>query len=421
MQDDVEYGKIIYERDDTVKVYQGFLKSSKEKVCIKVLYSDTLNEANEILQESYNLMRFKDIPNIVKIYKSDFSQTENRYFIRVVMQYFEKGDLKKLIKSRLSTNYWTEKELLAYLFQLVSVFAQLQDKGVAHRDIKPENIFVSDDTKVLIVGDLGNASEKNNSRSQTIAGTPMYLSPEIRKAYSETLIGYNPINFQYNPFKSDVYSLGLTFLYMASLRDFATYTSLRDYGIEIPKRIEEIRGAYPKLYDALNYMLAFNENDRPDFKSLLKKLGALCYACGNYSSNFNVINEENVCSSCINEKKSMLWDFPYWCATCNNFLKQGYCEKCRISVKCQFCKLDQHSNPCISATIMYPNSTNLPCFFCAKDQFYGEPYNGTLHGYYFTCKRNPEHRYCVVCNKGDYESHTVCALWFQDKNRNSSN
>lgn len=311
MQDDVEYGQLIYERDHTVQVYQGFLKSTKEKVCIKIIYSDTLSEANDILQESYSMMRFKDIPDIVKIYKSDLSQTENKYFVRVVMQYFEKGDLKKFIKSRSPYNYWTEKELLTYLFQLVAVFAQLQDKNVAHRDIKPENIFVSDDTKTLIVGDLGNATENKDTRSQTIAGTPMYLSPEIRKAYLETLSGYGRGNLQYNPFKSDVYSLGLTFLYMASLRDFTNVVSVRDYEIEIPKRLEEISN-YKSLYMILRCMLDFNENDRPDFKRLLKEIGVACYVCEKSSPNFNIISGEKVCVSCIAEKKALLWDFPYW-------------------------------------------------------------------------------------------------------------
>lgn len=104
-----------------------------------------------------------------------------------------------------------------------------------------------------------------------------------------------------------------------------------------------------------------------------------------------------------------------------NFLKLGFCEICGIGTKCQFCKLDQHNNPCISVTVIYPNNIKLPCYFCAKNNFFGEPYIGTVHGYYFKCNFNIEHRYCVVCNRGDYESHALCALWFQDKNRNASN
>ena len=43
-------------------------------------------------------------------------------------------------------------------------------------------------------------------------GTLNYLSPELLFAFKE-----NKFAFNYNPYKSDVYSLGLVFLYFCSL------------------------------------------------------------------------------------------------------------------------------------------------------------------------------------------------------------
>lgn len=322
MSDDIEYGKLIYKRGDRVEIYRGKIISTNQVVCIKVLYCDNLQGANETLQESYNMMRFRDLPNIVKIFNSDLAQVSNRYFVRVVMEYFSKGDLYNLIKSRQPDNYWTENELLGYLIQLVEVFSVLEDKNIAHRDIKPDNIFVSDNFS-LVVGDLGSAKEKIIPQSATISGTPMYLSPEIRRAYMDYIAGQAVGNFSHNPFKSDVYSLGLTFLYMASLKDCSDL-----FRVDLLERSTEQRilqlNRYPFFMEILEKMLAFDPGNRCNFKELLNILKPkiieispqiitfeACFSCYRSAKKFMKIFEKPVCLNCIENCTEHFWDFEY--------------------------------------------------------------------------------------------------------------
>lgn len=313
MADDVDYGNLIYKRGDSVEVYAGFLRSENKPVCIKVLYADVLDEANGILIETFNMMRFKDQPNIVTIYHTQISKSENRYFVRVIMEYFPLGDLNSLIKQQSSP--FPEEKLLSFLKQLVSAFAYLEGKKVAHRDIKPENIFVKD-PNTLIVGDLGSAREKEKNYSETIAGTPMYLSPEVRLAYIENLQGHSSNSLRYDPYKSDVYSLGLTMLYMASLFPLKDLLNLPNLEAKTKGRIDQLV-MYPKLQVYLREMLAFSAENRPNFTELFKKMGneqestiSFCTACmrkidGDY---YFFESSEKICENCYNSINQLLWN-----------------------------------------------------------------------------------------------------------------
>jgi serine/threonine protein kinase len=61
--------------------------------------------------------------------------------------------------------------------------------------------------KVCDVGAGTAVGECENTKERTVIGTPYYLSPELYQAHTEKR---NLTN--YNPYKSDVYSLGLLFI-----------------------------------------------------------------------------------------------------------------------------------------------------------------------------------------------------------------
>ncbi|OMJ95186.1 hypothetical protein SteCoe_1565 [Stentor coeruleus] len=419
MADDVEYQSLIYKRGDSVEIYKGIYKPNNSPICIKVLFCDSIEAANEILQESFNMMRFKDIPNIVKIYKADLSQSNNRYFVRVIMEYYEEGDLKKLIRSRLPNNYWSEGELLNHLLLLVETFALLETRKVAHRDIKPENIFVSDFGKRLIVGDLGSAKEKIKNISETIAGTPLYLSPEVRKAYSDHLMGNTLYNFSHDPFKSDVYSLGLTFLYMASLRECTDLLQMGDLEIKTQNRINELE-RYPSLKNILSKMLAFNKDQRISFSELFEEIKPktvvveqqICFKCERRMKSSKYVFDKYICNNCYEISSQLLWAYQYPCVKCNKMINNEGCVNCQF-YRCSYCKCFKHNNSCIQEKSEKNSPNELPCLFCLSNNTISY---GNLKGYYFTCLTDPSnHKYCVVCSRSIGYSHAVCSLIIQMK------
>ena len=146
----------------------------------------------------------------------------------------------------------------------------MQRQNAAHRDIKPQNIFVADNGTQLKVGDLGSAIKKNLDSGITLTGTPLYLSPLLREGYMKSNAGEFGIN--HDVYKSDVYSLGLTFLFMASLKDIRNLSNLNNLQNNINARLDEIRERYPFFTDLLRKMLAVDETDRVDFIQLEKIL-----------------------------------------------------------------------------------------------------------------------------------------------------
>ena len=313
MLDDIEYGKLIYKRGDSVEVYAGRLISENKDVCIKLLYIDTLCEANEMLDEAFQMLRFKDHPNIVKILHNSISQLANgRYIVHIIMDYYREGDLKSLI-CNCRMNSWSDSDLLEYLKQLVSAFACLEEKQVAHRNIKPENIFVSNQGKTLIVGNLKSAREILMGASQTIAGTPLYLSPELRRGYLASLSGSKIENFKYDPYKSDVYSLGLTFLYMATLRDCSDL-------LDLSARVQETKKSRPRLCGFLMKMLRQNPVERISFVQLRRDISeesgesnslnavAICSDCFRPTNMYFISDSsEIICEECMHSLIQILW------------------------------------------------------------------------------------------------------------------
>ncbi|OMJ75761.1 hypothetical protein SteCoe_25027 [Stentor coeruleus] len=408
MDDDIIYRTLIYKRGNETAVYDGFLQKENKAVCIKIIYCASLADANNKLNESYTMNRVKDIRNIIKIYKTDIGQAQGRYFLRVIMDLFENGNLADLIKSRCPNNYWPEEDLLNYLTQLVEVFSILEERKVAHRDIKPENIFVSNDLKDLIVGDLGTAKEHFNL-SETIAGTPMYLSPLLRQAYITFLSG-SSINLQHDPFKSDVYSLGLTFLYMASLRECSDLLNLANLMEKTRQRIDELNW-YPNLQPILRKMLTYSESDRESFKSIyqsLKKfnvnttqLEKSCLVCCRIIIEEIInIGIESVCKKCWESFNEKLWTFA-----AAEYIDNTYISGYLNTNKCQYCKKPNHVG--YSCFAFRNNPIDLKCGICSLsgNQFSNCFSNG---GFWVMCQIG--HNYCVVCNRGIGYNHTLCSL-----------
>jgi tetratricopeptide (TPR) repeat protein len=68
-------------------------------------------------------------------------------------------------------------EQVALLAQMLQALAYLHRRGVLHRDLKPGNVLVADDQVKLL--DFGLSVTDDAVRSDEIAGTPMFMAPEL--------------------------------------------------------------------------------------------------------------------------------------------------------------------------------------------------------------------------------------------------
>jgi len=131
-------------------------------------------------------------PNIVTIY--DIMKLGNNYFI--VMEFINGTGVDKLIE----TNGPMSLKLSLYVARCVlQALGYAHRSGVIHQDIKPANIMLTDDRTVKLT-DFGIAhllDELPDHSTETVMGTPKYISPEQIQGY--------PVNES-----SDLYSFGIT-------------------------------------------------------------------------------------------------------------------------------------------------------------------------------------------------------------------
>lgn len=267
------FSKLRYLKSDkSTEVYEGLYKS--KEVIIKLQYFTTKSDLNRKQEESA-LQRSTKHPNICKVLKSyiDEQFTEGFKFV-MIMEKADK-DLEDEIRLRIEPGLkWQEEELINYLNCLIDALALMQKNDMAHRDIKPANILLFG--SVMKLADFGLSIQEPdlNMSNLGVVGTFMYLSPKLMKAYKDIESGKNDSGCtDHNPYKSDVYSLGLTFLYMCSL----TQPNGLNFNIEgttyLHHRLQREIGNLNysrELKDLLKHMLQVEEENRPDFIELEK-------------------------------------------------------------------------------------------------------------------------------------------------------
>lgn len=155
---------------------------------LKRCKTENITEADDILLEA-KYLRNLEHKNIVK-YIDDFihveihkGKLEPTYYVLIIMEFCEGGDLKKQIDSvYYDKRTYTKHEILEVLIQICEGLNYLHNRNIIHRDIKSQNIFLTKNG-VIRIGDFGLAKKlKKNNRHNTYmtkVGTDCYMAPEI--------------------------------------------------------------------------------------------------------------------------------------------------------------------------------------------------------------------------------------------------
>lgn len=148
---------------------------------------------HKITELEYNTMVSLNHSNIIKLYDA-FEDEKAQY---LVMEYCPNGTLRQ--KGKLSYD-----QFIRYSKQILEALSYCHSKNVAHRDIKPDNIFLNEYDQVKLA-DFGLAKKfEIDSKSNEKCGSLMYLPPEMF------------LHRSICPFKADIWSLGITFFFMAT-------------------------------------------------------------------------------------------------------------------------------------------------------------------------------------------------------------
>jgi 5'-AMP-activated protein kinase catalytic alpha subunit len=134
--------------------------------------------------------------NIIKIY--DIIEGHNHIFM--ILEYMAGGSVKSAIPRKQGMRYTA---LISVIRQILIAVDFCHSLNIAHRDIKPDNILFDNDDR-CVLSDFGLSCIVNDQQLSTdFSGSLPYKAPEILK------------HQKYDPFKADMWALGVTFYFMA--------------------------------------------------------------------------------------------------------------------------------------------------------------------------------------------------------------
>jgi serine/threonine-protein kinase len=185
-------------------------------------------------------------PGIVDVYDFGYHASGHAY---IVMEFLQGESLTDLLKKGLQFG-----RAIDIAWQLASALGAAHKRGIVHRDIKPDNIFVvpdpatptGDRVKVLDFGIAKLSAEDGVSmktRTGTVMGTPVYMSPEQCRGSGEI------------DHRSDIYSMGVIMYEMACGQPPFVRNGFGElitaHIIEEPPPLAEINPSVPGTYEAV--------------------------------------------------------------------------------------------------------------------------------------------------------------------------
>lgn len=159
-------------------------------------------EMTKVMKEIYILSKL-DHPRIIRFLGVfEFGPT-----INILMEYAPNGSLCELVDLRRKKEiHFDEQEILRFFCDLLMGVNYLHIRNIIHRDLKPENVLLDWNYRVKIA-DFGVSKifPSTDHNTPLTDGTPLYMAPELFH------------NYPYN-YKSDVWSLGVIFYELATLK-----------------------------------------------------------------------------------------------------------------------------------------------------------------------------------------------------------
>ena len=207
---------------------------------------------------------------VIKIYGDICIKRSNIYYYYTLMEKCERDVEQECIIRNKYLKFYTEKNLIDILFQLILTCSSLQKNNICHGDIKPQNILILNSSYKL--SDFGEVKiiPSDGLIEQEIGGTELYMSPILFFAMKK-----KEKAITHNAYKSDVFSLALCMLLMATF-NYQSIVQIREL-VDMNKIKLIVNEFLCKRYSEnlisfLLWMLEIDENNRPDFIQLESKL-----------------------------------------------------------------------------------------------------------------------------------------------------
>ncbi len=262
-------------------VYKGHHSMLRRPTAIKLLHAEKVNETSiASFEREVQITCQLNHANTIAIY--DYGRTPEGVFY-YAMEYLDGIDLQNLVNDY---GPQSEARVIHILLQVCGSLYEAHSQGLVHRDIKPANVMLNrrgcepDVVKVLdfgLVKAVNSSGDPRQGASGSLAGTPLYMSPESIQA---------PMSVDA---RSDIYAVGAVGYFLLTGHPVFEATSFAQL---CHKHIDESpvppskRGGTKvssQLEDALMSCLEKSRAKRPQTARDLSLLLAACPAAGQWS------------------------------------------------------------------------------------------------------------------------------------------
>jgi len=192
--------------------------------------------------------------------------------IGIYFEQFASDSTTEFLANQQNQTYFTEEELYESILAVLEGLAYLQNHSISHGCLTPDSVLMSEDGEIKIL-DHSLFESENSAYFACLQGHQIsYIAPELVRLLDNN----TPIPSDFNPFKADVFSLGMTFLFGALLEeptDCYDWESSSFDEAKLAERLAKLKARYPgKLSYLLTQMLEVSPAERPTAISLLTNL-----------------------------------------------------------------------------------------------------------------------------------------------------
>jgi len=246
-------------------VYEAIHARIEQRVAIKMLLPDVLELPDVVPRferEARAAGKLRS-ENTVRVLDVDMSDGGIPY---MVMELLDGTDLGKLLDEQKQLPI---ADAVDYVLQACNAMAEAHAAGIVHRDLKPANLFVTTGRKVKVldfgISKLENDKEARVTATQTVVGTPLYMSPEqVRSA-------------KHVDARTDIWSLGIILYELLSGRtpfEGSTTAAAAAICIDAPPPMAQLRADVPAALEQA-ILVALQKEPEKRFRTVTELASAI--------------------------------------------------------------------------------------------------------------------------------------------------
>ena len=211
------------------QVYRAWDTRLDREVALKLLPADACDRdsrGSSIINEGRLLARVRH-PNVVTIYGAE--RIDDR--IGLWMEFVEGRTLEQVLHE---DGTFSAAAAIDVGIQLCQAVSAVHAAGLLHRDVKAHNVMLTGERRIVLM-DFGTGREQDDPSGESLAGTPLYLAPELICRNEATV-------------RSDIYSIGVLLYHLVTCSYPVQAHSLQELR-EAHERAErwDLRTARPDL------------------------------------------------------------------------------------------------------------------------------------------------------------------------------